>query len=162
MKRKKLLSLLIALTLVFIWSNSLLSRELSGAISDTIMETMNDVAAMLGFREDVFTYMMDQDGDGQEEPTSFLVRKAAHITEFAVLAVLVWLRLESRGKKRFFTAAALGAAAGAIDEGLQLLSCRGSQVQDVLIDCIGVLLGLVLTAGIDALRRRRKAKTASS
>ena len=36
MRNKRLLALIIALILVFIWGNSMLSKEVSGAISDFI------------------------------------------------------------------------------------------------------------------------------
>ena len=143
MKRKRTLTILIVLALVFIWGNSLVSGELSGEISDGIMAAMNTAAEKLGFGSDAFTYMMDEDGDGvAEQPTSHIIRKAAHVTEYAVFTALVFLRLESTGKKRFFTAWGLGALTGAIDETLQIFSHRGSQVQDVLIDSAGALLGL--------------------
>ena len=143
MKRKRTLTILIVLALVFIWGNSLVSGELSGKISDGIMAAMNTAAEKLGLGSDFFTYMSDEDGDGvAEQPTSHIIRKAAHVTEYAVFAALVFLRLESTGKKRFFTAWGLGALTGAIDETLQIFSHRGSQVQDVLIDSAGALLGL--------------------
>ena len=143
MKHKRLLTVLIVLALVFIWGNSLVSRELSGKISDAILAVMNAAAEKLGFGADLFTYMSDEDGDGvAEQPTSFVIRKAAHVTEFAVFTALVFLRLESTGKKRFFTAWGLGTLTGAIDETLQIFSHRGSQVRDVLIDSAGALLGL--------------------
>ena len=143
MKRKRLLNVLIVLALVFIWGNSLVSGELSGKISDDILFFMNAAAEKLGFGQDTFTYMMDGDGDGvAEQPTSHIIRKAAHVTEYAVFAALVFLRLESRGKKRFFTAWGLAALTGAIDETVQIFSHRGSQVRDVLIDTAGALLGL--------------------
>ena len=47
MKRKRLLSVLIALTLIFIWGNSILSRETSGALSDGLMEILNEAAFRL-------------------------------------------------------------------------------------------------------------------
>ena len=59
-----------------------------------------------------------------------------------MFAALLFLRLESAGKKRFFTAWGLGTLTGAIDETLQIFSHRGSQVRDVLIDTAGALLGL--------------------
>ena len=158
MKRKRILSVLLVLALVFIWGNSLMSRELSGQISDGLMEIMNTAAEKLGMGKDVFTYMSDADGDGvAEQPTSHLVRKAAHVTEYAVFAALVFLRLESAGKKRFFTAWGLGALTGAIDETLQIFSHRGSQVRDVLIDTAGALLGLgVVSLVLYFIRRKVK------
>ena len=157
MKRKRILSMLIVLALVFIWGNSLVSRELSGAISDTIMEKMNAAAEKLGLGADAFTYRSDEDGDGvAEQPTSHLIRKAAHVTEYAVFAALVFLRLESTGKKRFFTAWGLGALTGAIDETLQIFSHRGSQVQDVAIDAAGALLGIGIAALLVRCRSRGK------
>lgn len=157
MKRKRILSVLIVLALVFIWGNSLVSRELSGAISDTIMEKMNAAAEKLGFGADAFTYMSDEDGDGvAEQPTSHLIRKAAHVTEYAVFALLVFLRLESAGRKRFFTAWGLGALTGAIDETLQIFSHRGSQVRDVAIDAAGALLGVCIAALLVHWHNRRR------
>ena len=109
MKRKRILTVLIVLALVFIWGNSLVSRELSGKISDDILFFLNAAAEKVGLGPDAFTYMTDEDGDGvAEQPTSHLVRKAAHVTEYAVFAALLFLRLESVGKKRFFTAWGLG------------------------------------------------------
>ena len=157
MKRKRILTALIVLALVFIWGNSLVSGELSGRISDNILLFMNAAAEKLGFGPDTFTYMMDEDGDGvAEQPTSHIIRKAAHVTEYAVFAALVFLRLESRGKKRFFTAWGLAALTGAIDETVQIFSHRGSQVRDVLIDTAGALLGLCAAALILYFKSRKE------
>lgn len=157
MKRKRILTVLIVLALVFIWGNSLVSGELSGEISDGIMAVLNSAAEKLGFSPDAFTYMMDEDGDGvAEQPTSHIIRKAAHVTEYAVFTALVFLRLESAGKKRFFTAWGLGTLTGAIDETLQIFSHRGSQVRDVLIDSAGALLGLCVVALVQRWRRKKR------
>ena len=153
---KRILSVLIVCMLVFIWGNSLLSREVSGAISDSLMDVMNRAAARLGMAEDTFTYMYDQDGDGVEEPTSHIVRKMAHVTEFLVLGALIVLRLESRGIRRALTAFARGAAAGGLDEILQIFSHRGSAVSDVLIDTLGAALGISLALLLSAWARRRR------
>ena len=118
---------------------------------------MNAAAEKLGFGQDTFTYMMDEDGDGvAEQPTSHIIRKAAHVTEYAVFAALLFLRLESAGKKRFFTAWGLGTLTGAIDETLQIFSHRGSQVRDVLIDTAGALLGLCAAALILCIKSRKE------
>ena len=105
MKRNRLLTIMIVCMLVFIWGNSLLSGELSGKISDDLMAAMNTVAEKLGLGSEFFTYKSDEDGDGvAEQPTSHIIRKAAHVTEYAAFTALLFLRLESGGKKRFFTA----------------------------------------------------------
>ena len=154
--RKRLLTVLLVCMLIFIWGNSLLPGELSGRISDGVMEMMNRTAARLGLGEDRFTYMYDQNGDGVEEPTSHIVRKIAHVTEFLVFGILVWLRLETRGVKRAATAFLCGALTGGIDELLQLLSHRGSLFSDVLIDAAGAAAGVLLAVTADALIRKRK------
>lgn len=154
MKRKRILTILIVLMLCFIWGNSLLSREVSGWISDTIMEGLNWCAQKLGLRDDMFTVMIDQDGDGVAEPTSALIRKTAHVAEFTVLAALVWLRLEDLDRKRTPVAIAAGVLAGAVDETLQIFSHRGSQALDVCIDGVGVLLGVGVMLLWTALRQR--------
>ena len=82
-----------------------------------------------------------------------LVRKAGHVTEYAILAVLV-LRalhiLQARPLARWSWSLAAGALAvsaayGASDEIHQLfVPSRGPSVHDVLIDSSGAVLGLVL------------------
>ena len=154
MDRKTLITILLVLTLAFIWGNSLLPTEVSGAISDRVMEYMNAAAEALGLGSDFFTLMADQDGDGVAEPTSRLVRKMAHVTEFAALGALLWLRLAG-AKRRGPRAFALGFAAAAADETLQLFSHRGSQLRDVLLDSCGVALGLLIVCAAARLRQKR-------
>lgn len=159
MKRNRILTLLIVLTLVFIWGNSLLSRSVSGYISDGLMTGLNRVSARLGAPDDLFTSMRDEDGDGTVEPTSHGLRKAAHVAEYAALAVLLLLRLDGAVKRPYPLALSLGGAVGAIDETLQIFSHRGSQVRDVFIDLGGAVLGLLLVFlfyRVKNARRQRK------
>ena len=158
MKRKRILSLFLVFLLVFIWGNSLLSRQVSGTISDTIMEYMNAAAKWLGLGEDFFTYRTDTDGDGVEENTSHLVRKMAHVAEFAALAVVLWLLREGSDKKRSGFTLGLAVLVGAIDETLQIFSHRGSQLRDVAIDAVGALLGIVVMLLV-AYQRRKNGKS---
>ncbi len=154
--RKKVLTILMILLLVFIWGNSMLSRETSGRISDTVMGWMNRAAAALGLGEDYFTIMVDLDDDGELDPSSHIVRKIAHVTEFALLGALLWLRLESTGRKRVLTTFFLSAAAAGTDELIQFFFDRGSQIRDVAIDSGGAALGISLAVLISALRKKRK------
>ena len=100
MKHQKLLSVLLILTLAFIWGNSLLPGTVSGAISDGLMNILNTAAKRLGLEPDFFTFMLDQDGDGVKEPTSLILRKAAHLTEFAVLAMILRSLFGRNGGKK--------------------------------------------------------------
>ena len=125
-----------------------MSREVSGAISDSLMDVLNRCSARLGLAD-------DQDGDGVKEPTSHIVRKIAHVTEFLVFAALLFLRLESRGLRRGLTAYLCGTAVGGIDELLQLFANRGSLFSDVLYDSAGAAAGVLLTAAAVALIRKK-------
>ncbi|MBR3544461.1 MAG: VanZ family protein, partial [Oscillospiraceae bacterium] len=99
---------------------------------------------------DFFTFHTDEDGDGEPDRTSLLVRKLAHITEFACLGAL--LRLLTDEREGAAALSALYAAGAAVsDEALQLLSHRGAQLRDVLLDCAGA----ARTAG-ERFRKRRK------
>ena len=76
-KKRVLLLILIVLTLLFIWGNSLLSREQS---SDESAWVMHLVTPLL----EAFV--------GKGNVTEHLVRKLAHFTEFAMLGfeLLLW------------------------------------------------------------------------
>ena len=154
MGRKKWKTALLIVLLIFIWGNSMLSKEASGVLSGALMQKMNTAARWLGLGEDLFTVMVDEDGDGVEEPSSYLVRKIAHVSEFAVLSILLWSIYEQKGVRRGLWAFGTAAACAAADETIQLFSHRGSQILDVLIDAAGALLGL----GIVRLLHMSKAK----
>lgn len=77
---------------------------------------------------------------GLEPLSQRVVRKAAHILEFAVLSVLLTLCFLGNPVKSF----GAGFAAAFLDESIQLLSGRGASLTDVWIDLIGVTLGTLL------------------
>ncbi len=74
------------------------------------------------------------------------VRKAGHLTEYAVLGTLVTgtvLSFGLRGKRAALTAEGIGVLYAASDEFHQLfVPGRGSQVTDVLIDASGFAVGV--------------------
>ena len=142
-------SLLLIATLVFIWGNSLESMEESGAKSKS---TLRIVAPLL---EAVV---------GGDNATEKLVRKLAHFTEFFALgnelALLIVLRRRVclQGIANCLSA---GLAAAVTDEALQLLSARGSQVSDVLLDFGGAATGvffILLIYQIVMVLKKRKIK----
>lgn len=127
-KRLRLCITLLIMNLVFIWGNSLLPGEVSGAISDWVKEIL---AALLP-------------GDGQSTPGGGLLRKLAHFTEFAALGMcLTWLMGMLR--KHFGFALMAGAAAACVDETIQrFVPDRGPSIKDVGIDTCGVIVGMSL------------------
>ncbi len=144
--KKRMLITLIILTLVFIWGNSALPSEPSNAIS-------NEVTAAVGGEIN--------NNDMQESSettwlTSEHIRKLAHVTEFAVLGIVVALLAKSRkiGACSNLSALALcGLSVAVIDETIQLFNDRTSAVKDIWIDfggftigcCVALLTGYLLT-----------------
>ncbi len=93
----------------------------------------------------------------------FLIRKAAHLTEYAILAIFLWRafrfpRPDVRGG--LWTAAAMALAIAicfaALDEYHQsFVPSRGSSPVDVMIDSCGAVLGLALRWGIGLCKPRK-------
>ena len=128
-KRMRLCVVLLSCCLIFIWGNSLLPGEISGAISDFVK---NILAAIF------------EQGKPEPENSGFLLRKLAHFTEFTMLGLcLCWL-FGMLGKGRLLPFLC-GAAAAGVDETIQLfVPERGPSLRDVCIDSSGVLLGVIL------------------
>ncbi len=94
---------------------------------------------------------------------SFLVRKCAHMAEYAVLSMLVlyWLFSFSVSyRARVGIAALISICYAASDEFHQLfVPGRSGQVRDVLIDAAGALLGLLFVSLVRHLAGRRHGGT---
>jgi VanZ family protein len=101
----------------------------------------------------------------------FVLRKLGHVTEYAILAMLLWralrhetnpqikaiLRLRS-GQTLFLSVWILCAIFAATDEYHQsFVASRTAAIGDVLIDDAGAIFGLLISAGF-AKRRARKDK----
>lgn len=77
-----------------------------------------------------------------------LLRKCAHLAEYAILAALLWSALD-RGSRDFGRATVgafvIAAVCASLDEFHQsFIPSRTGGLQDVMIDCGGAILGLVL------------------
>jgi VanZ family protein len=130
-KRLRLCIALIAVNLAFIWGNSLLPGEISGAISDAVK---NAIRWCLSFLR------LPPGGGGG----GGLLRKVAHFTEFACLGGLfTWLFAMLR--RPAILALGCGFLAACVDETIQIfVPDRGPGVFDVLIDTAGVAVGFML------------------
>lgn len=94
----------------------------------------------------------------------YFIRKAAHMTEFAILAILlyIWIgRWQLTRLRRYGLAVILTMAYACSDEFHQLfVEGRAGQISDVAVDSIGALLGLmlfILLQGIFIKLKRREA-----
>ena len=138
-KRLRLCTALLICNLLFIWGNSLLPGEISGAFSDWVKAIL---AKLLPFGP--------EDGSG-----GGLLRKVAHFTEFAALGIcLGWLfGMLEKGKLLPF---GCGVLAASIDETIQrFVPDRGPSIWDVCIDSAGVLTGIILLYLGHTYRKRR-------
>lgn len=141
--RMRLCTVLLIANLLFIWGNSLLPGEISGAVSDF-------VKSLLG----CFLPSLSPGAPGG----SHLVRKLAHFTEFCCLGLLLsWLLGMTRTHFRL-PALLLGFGAACIDEAIQIfVPGRGPGLRDVAIDTCGVVLGIgLISLGQFLFRRPRK------
>lgn len=125
------------------------SSEMSGGVAYRLVETCS-VMFGLDLPEDVI--------EAWAERIDHPVRKAAHMTEYAILGCLVLAALRgyfAYGKRT--AAAALGAAAvyAATDEIHQIfIAGRAGRFSDVCIDTLGALFGLALVHFVVFCHRR--------
>lgn len=141
------LTLFSILWVMVIFSFSMQSGDESGKLSGGI------VAWFVGlfFPED-FAHI---------ELVHFLVRKAAHFTEYFILGTLLSLTVrEAKWQRVLLAPWLMGTVVACCDETIQLFSDgRAGQITDVMIDSSGVLTGCVILAVILALleKNRRQA-----
>ncbi len=127
-KRLRLCTALLIVNLCFIWGNSLLPGELSGAFSDWVKRLLTAILPV----------------GPSASGGSGLLRKIAHFTEFALLGMLLtWLF--GMLQKRQLWPLAHGFAAACVDETIQrFVPNRGPSLVDVGIDTCGVIVGMIL------------------
>lgn len=136
----RICKILILLNLCFIWGNSLLPGELSGAFSDWVKQLLETILP----------------GDGMEETGGGMLRKMAHFTEFATLGILLGALFRLR-QKRGWRALPWGVLAACIDETIQIfVPDRGPGLLDVGIDSCGVLTGILLLQAAHILMRNQR------
>jgi VanZ family protein len=141
-----LLTFLVALTVLFIWGNSCLSRETSGAQSGRITALLLRI--------------LDPKGKLDADTFHHFVRKTAHFAEFALLGAWIgglFQRIRLQSKKTFYTLPVLCVLLVAVlDEYIQFFTGRGSAVTDVMLDFAGGLTGLAIVVIFLLLRRKIK------
>ncbi len=141
-------AVLVCMTVVFIFSNSLRNGEESNRQS--------------GFVTELLQRILDPNGTIEEDIFHYYVRKGAHFTEFSLLGFSLWLLMLSlRDKIGLFCPGAMlfaALATAVTDEFIQSFTGRTSSVTDVLIDFSGALTGFVLPLILSAIIKQIKEK----
>ncbi len=131
-----IVSIAIALTLWFIFSNSLTPSSKSLETSKEVFEQVKDPIEILV---------------GKGKVTHGIFRKMAHFFEFFVLGLevaLLFTLIFGLKLKNLIWIFTVGIAIGIIDESLQNVSNRTASVTDVLIDVAGFSLAVIISYGI--------------
>ena len=127
--------LIIWMTLIFLGSTDVLSAEHTSRFLIPFLRWLDPEISWAALRS-----------------IQILVRKIGHLTEYAILAVLVWRALTGSNWKssRAFTASLAACALfAASDEFHQsFVPSRTSSIHDVMIDICGALIGLAICVAL--------------
>ncbi|MBO6093308.1 MAG: VanZ family protein [Oscillospiraceae bacterium] len=140
---KKVLTILIFLTLAVIWGHSLLGREASSEESGFVMKLLAPLLEVIV---------------GKGNVTEHLVRKLAHFCEFFVFGaeLLLFFTLSKNRKDAFLLALSHGLFTALVDETIQIFSGRGPMIPDIWLDFSGVTVGALLVFAVTALKMHKR------
>ena len=129
------------------------SSSLSGEVSYRIVKTVADLRGEKVSEKQLWL---------RAEKIEYPVRKLAHMTEYAIMAMLWFFALLSFGVKnkiRFIIPVLIAFLYACTDEIHQLfIADRSGKFTDVLVDTSGAILMMLLIFIIDAAIRRRRQK----
>ena len=144
-KNKIILGILIVAWIAVIWGHSMQPATVSEEESGFFLEILSKVISALE----------------NNDAGMFIVRKAAHFTEYLILGVLLALEFANfvRGWfRRFVEPWMLALTTAFIDETIQLfVEGRSGQVSDIWVDVAGAALGILITLAIIGNRRGKRA-----
>lgn len=133
-RNRIIFTILTALCVAFIFTQSLLPASASGAESGRVVDFINYLCELIGIG---FTF------------TGHFVRKCAHFTEFAILGISAFFTFKSyfsKYKLSALFALTLCVAVAVSDECLQLISAgRVCSFGDMIIDSSGSAVGILIS-----------------
>ena len=141
-----IVSVLIIITIAFIWLNSVKTKSESSASSEKVYTTVKEVVDAV-FGEDVVP--VSHDG----------IRKFAHSIEFFALVVefcVLYILIKRESYKSYLVIMPFGLYVAVIDEGIQILSERGPVVRDIFIDYCGYFVALAVFFVVFVIRKAVK------
>ena len=142
---KKQISFIVATILItlFIFNNSLKTADVSGSESAFFSDLLSSLLIKLNLSE--YGYL-----------STVLVRKAAHIFEFFVHAVMLAGCFTLKYRKRIVYILFFGLLTACVDEYIQyFIDGRGSMVQDIFVDFAGTILGMAAGRLIYTLKNKQ-------
>ena len=129
--KRWILYIVLCLIVFFIWDNSLQNGGNSDGFSLIFAEWLSPIADKLGFYGNIWAL-------------NRIIRKLAHLTEFTILGGVLYVVL--RRYIEYGTVVktiVVGIVIASLDEFIQLFSLgRSSQLSDVLIDTVGIIIGI--------------------
>ena len=144
MKRRTVVLVLGILWQIFIFTQSMLTGEISSNQSGFIVDILYPFVHNIG---------IPIDGDN----FSLLIRKLAHFTEYAILGLL-WYNIYTLfilNKFLPWIVVIHGVLAATLDETIQRFTPnRSGELRDVFIDTLGVLTAVILILLIQKIRRK--------
>ena len=142
-RSKKILTVVIIITIAVIWGHSLLGREASSEESSFVMALLTPLLELFV---------------GKGNVTEHLVRKLAHFCEFFILGIelqLFFSLLKGR-KSAVLLALSHGLFTAFTDETIQFFSGRGPMIQDVWLDFSGVTAGSLIALAVMMTKANQK------
>ncbi|MDK2561964.1 VanZ family protein [Romboutsia sedimentorum] len=140
MKKISIVLVLLWMSTIFYFSNQ--PATISTTQSDRVINTINIMVKDNRVMKDIVNKLYDSKG------ASFIIRKSAHMISYGLLASLLFIAIYSHRKyisasfKYAFAISLLYAVSDEIHQ--YFVPGRACMLQDVLIDCIGMLIGLTL------------------
>ena len=136
---------LVILVILFIWDNSLQNDISSDGLSLMLTQWLSPILFKLGISGDMWSL-------------NRIVRKLAHVFEFAVLGGCLYVALHQFNREYAgLKVIAIGLVIAVMDECLQLTSIgRNASIRDVAIDTAGVIIGVAIVQIILSIYRRMR------
>ena len=129
--KRWILYIVLCLIVFFIWDNSLQNGGTSDGFSLIFAKWIAPIANKLGFYGNIWAL-------------NRIIRKLAHLTEFTILGGVLYVVV--RRYIEYGTVVktiVVGIVIASLDEFIQLFSLgRSSQLSDVLIDTVGIIIGI--------------------
>lgn len=176
---RRILYILLALNLIFIWGNSALSGQQSHSISDLLIfgvesamgddgsDTSSSTSSKPSGETVGNTNPVIRDTLDSNENTPVIrkvIRKTAHILEYLTLGVICLLlcRYDESWLEKAKRLLLVAAFVPLVDETIQVFSKRTSSIGDIWMDIGGFIAGCLLVAVIQAVKRRKARQEATA